>query len=270
MELTKQVESEYVDEILEGLQKYWNYRANSYSKSNIEELNNFKRDAWLKILLENAPKKEKLRVLDMGAGPGFFSILMSLAGHEVTAVDVTEDMLENAKHNAKHFDLDMNFVQIDGVNLPFEDNSFDFIISRNVVWNLEYPKEVFKEWKRLLDKDGRVVYFDANWYLHLFDENQNKKVKEDMKNMEILFNNNLENKEVFAHGNISSEELMALEEIARQLVLSKEVRPAWDIKALKECGYDIIKVDENMGRYVWDEKQKLENKSRPLFMIVAK
>ena len=54
MELTKQVESEYVDEILEGLQKYWNYRANSYSKSNIEELNNFKRDAWLKILLENA------------------------------------------------------------------------------------------------------------------------------------------------------------------------------------------------------------------------
>ena len=250
MELTKQVESEYVDEILEGLQKYWNYRANSYSKSNIEELNNFKRDAWLKILLENAPKKEKLRVLDMGAGPGFFSILMSLAGHEVTAVDVTEEMLENAKHNAKHFDLDMNFVQIDGVNLPFEDNSFDFIISRNVVWNLEYPKEVFKEWKRLLDKDGRVVYFDANWYLHLFDENQNKKV--------------------FAHGNISSEELMALEEIARQLVLSKEVRPAWDIKALKECGYDIIKVDENMGRYVWDEKQKLENKSRPLFMIVAK
>ena len=128
MELTKQVESEYVDEILEGLQKYWNYRANSYSKSNIEELNNFKRDAWLKILLENAPKKEKLRVLDMGAGPGFFSILMSLAGHEVTAVDVTEEMLENAKHNAKHFDLDMNFVQIDGVNLPFEDNSFDFII----------------------------------------------------------------------------------------------------------------------------------------------
>ena len=144
MELTKQVESEYVDEILEGLQKYWNYRANSYSKSNIEELNNFKRDAWLKILLENAPKKEKLRVLDMGAGPGFFSILMSLAGNEVTAVDVTEEMLENAKHNAKHSDLDMNFVQIDGVNLPFEDISFDFIISRNVVWNLEYPKEVFK------------------------------------------------------------------------------------------------------------------------------
>ena len=61
-----------------------------------------------------------------------------------------------------------------------------------------------------------------------------------------------------------------LEEIAKQLVLSKEVRPGWDIKALKECGYDLIKVDENMGRYVWDEKQKLENKSRALFMIVAK
>ena len=61
-----------------------------------------------------------------------------------------------------------------------------------------------------------------------------------------------------------------LEEIAKKLVLSKEERPTWDIKALKECGYKFIKVEENIGKYVWDEKQKVEQKSRPLFMIVAK
>ena len=249
-----------VDEIVRGLQKYWNYRAPSYSQSNIEELNNFKRDAWLKILLSNAPKKEKLKVLDVGAGPGLFSILMSLAGHEVTAVDISSEMIENAKENAKQYDVNINFVQVDGINLPFEDKSFDYIISRNVLWNLEYPKEALQEWKRLLNDDGYVLYFDANQYLHLFDEEQNKRFNQDMRNME----------KIFGYKEEKTQEVKNLEEIAKKLVLSKEERPAWDIKALKECGYNIIKVEENIGKYVWDEKQKVEQKSRPLFMIVAK
>ena len=45
---------ENTNEIVTNLQKYWNYRAKSYSESNIEELNNFKGEAWLKILLKNA------------------------------------------------------------------------------------------------------------------------------------------------------------------------------------------------------------------------
>ena len=249
-----------VDEIVGGLKKYWNYRAPSYSQSNLEELNNFKRDAWLKLLLNNAPKKEKLKVLDVGAGPGLFSILMSLAGHEVTAVDLSNEMIENAKKNAKAYNVDINFVQVNGVKLPFEDNSFDYIISRNVLWNLEYPKEALKEWKRLLNEDGCITYFDANQYLHFFDEEQNKKFNQDVKNMEELFGRK-ENK---------TQQVKDLEEIAKKLVLSKEQRPSWDIKALKECGYNDIKLEEDMGRYVWDEKQKVEQKSRPLFMIVAK
>lgn len=248
-----------VNEIIEGLQKYWNFRASTYSQSNIEELNNFKRDAWLKILLNNAPKKEKLKVLDVGAGPGFFSILMSLVGHEVTAVDVSSEMIENAKENAKEYDVNIDFVQVNGINLPFDDNSFDLIISRNVLWNLEYPKEALKEWKRLLNDEGRLIYFDGNWYLHLFDEKQNEKVKKDMENMEILYGYKEER----------TEQIEALEEIAKKLVLSKEVRPAWDVKALKECGYKYIKVKENMGKYVWDEKQNIEHKSRQLFMVIA-
>ncbi|MDU4862133.1 MAG: class I SAM-dependent methyltransferase [Terrisporobacter othiniensis] len=253
-------EKSNVDEIISGLQKYWNYRAPSYSKSNIEELNNFKRDAWLKILLNNAPKKEKLKVLDVGAGPGFFSILMSLAGHEVTAVDVSHKMIENAKQNARQYDVNINFVQVDGIHLPFEEKTFDFIISRNVLWNLEYPKEALKEWKRLLSDDGHVVYFDANQYLHLFDEKQKKLVEEDIRKMEILFNDKYE----------VTPEIEHLESIAQKLVLSNKKRPAWDVKALKECGYNLIRVEEDMGRYVWDEKQKVEQKSRPLFMVVAK
>ena len=80
-----------------------------------------------------------------------------------------------------------------------------------------------------------------------------------MENMEILYGYKEER----------TEQIEALEEIAKKLVLSKEVRPAWDVKALKECGYKYIKVKENMGKYVWDEKQNIEHKSRQLFMVIA-
>ena len=251
---------ENTNEIVTNLQKYWNYRAKSYSESNIEELNNFKGEAWLKILLKNAPNKKKLKVLDVGAGPGLFSILMALAGHEVTAVDISSEMIKSARENAKSFNVNVNFVQVDGIELPFEDKSFDFIISRNVLWNLEYPKEALKEWKRLLDEDGHLLYFDANQYLHLFKEENSKRYDEDMKNME----------KIFGSKEVKTKEVENLEKIAKKLVLSKEERPSWDIKALKECGYNLIKVEEDMGKYVWDERQKVEQKSRPLFMVLAK
>ena len=69
---------------------------------------------------------------------------------------------------------------------------------------------------------------------------------------------------------LKQKEVENLEKVAKKLVLSKEERPSWDIKALKECGYNFIKVEEDMGRYVWDERQKVEQKSRPLFMVLAK
>ena len=49
-------------------------------------------------------------------------------------------------------------------------DSFDLIVSRNVIWNLEYPEEALAEWARVLAPGGRMVYFDANWYLYLYDE----------------------------------------------------------------------------------------------------
>lgn len=246
--------------IIEGIQTYWNKRADSYSISNIEELNNFKREAWLKLLLENSPQKEKMKVLDIGTGPGLFAILMSLAGHEVTAVDVSDGMLENAKENAKQYNLDINFVKINGYELPFEDNNFDLIISRNVLWNIEKPKEALKEWKRLLSKEGRVVYFDANWYLYLFDEDIKKEVEYDRKQVEAIYNEKYE----------ETSQIEYLENISRNLELSKENRPNWDKNALCECGYEVIKTEENIGQYVWDEKQKIQYRATPLFMVVAK
>ena len=77
----------------------------------------------------------------VGTGPGFFAINLALAGHEVTAVDVTEHMIWHARQNAESYGANVTFLVQRGEFLPFEDGSFDLIVSRNVIWNLEYPEE---------------------------------------------------------------------------------------------------------------------------------
>lgn len=55
----------------------------------------------------------------------------------------------------------MDFVLHRGEFLPFKDGSFDLIVSRNVIWNLEYPEQALEEWERVLAPGGRMIYFEC-------------------------------------------------------------------------------------------------------------
>jgi ubiquinone/menaquinone biosynthesis C-methylase UbiE len=44
-----------------------------------------------------------------------------------------------------------------GKNLPFADNSFNYIVFRLMVWNLEQMEEAYKAWLRILKPSGRIL-----------------------------------------------------------------------------------------------------------------
>ena len=69
----------------------------------------------LNSILENV--KPKGKILDVGAGPGFLSHLIK----NVTSVDIDAENLANAKGKK---------VVASGDNLPFKENSFDFVFYR--------------------------------------------------------------------------------------------------------------------------------------------
>jgi len=250
------------EHIVDGLKFYWSERSTSYSRQNVEEMNNWKRVVWRKIILDHAPQKECLKVLDVGTGPGFFAMNLALAGHQVSAVDVTEEMLEHARENAAAYGADVKFSLYDGRTLPFEENSFDLIVSRNVLWNIEAPELALQEWKRVLKPGGRMIYFDANWYLYLYDEEQKKRHMAAHENYQKLFPEEL-------HNQMGEKRARFLEDIARNLPLSKENRPDWDKKVLSGMGMKILEIILNVGEVVWDEKEKVHDKASPLFMICA-
>lgn len=247
--------------LLEAVEQYWNVRADGYCQTNLEELNSFKRQAWIDLINEYAPKKpgKKLKVLDIGTGPGFLAIIMADCGHEVTAIDYTEGMLQRAVNNAGRYHQHIDFKRMDAHNLEFEDNTFDLIISRNLTWNLERPHEAYREWHRVLAFGGRLLNFDANWYLHVHDHEKRRAYEEDRKKArEKGF------KDHYIHTDTK-----AMEAIAKSLPLSREYRPQWDTREMLKIGFKKIWIDTQIGERVWDEEERVNYGSTPMFMIGA-
>ncbi|WP_158534773.1 class I SAM-dependent methyltransferase [Romboutsia maritimum] len=246
-------------DFLSTIRDYWDDSSERYSKINNNELN-YKYNIWNQIILKYAQSKKKLRILDIGTGPGILAIIMAKSGHNVTAIDISEGMIEKARINAKMYGVDINFKLMDAHNLIFEDGYFDLLISRNVIWNLQYPEIAFKEFRRVLNNKGRIIYFDSNWYLHLFNQQQKEKLKNARE--ELL--------KRYGEITLKEEHEYKLEEIACNLPLSKEHRPKWDEEILNKYEFCPMYVDEDIYNIVWDEHEKVKYRYAPLFMIVAK
>ena len=249
--------------LLDTLTSYWNDRAPSYSAQNIAEMNDWRCRAWRELILSYAPQKDRLRILDIGTGPGFFAINLALAGHDVTAVDVTEHMLRHAKANAESYGAQVNFVLHRGEFLPFEDNSFDLIVSRNVVWNLEYPEQALAEWRRVLAPGGRMVYFDANWYLYLYDDALRAKKEA----AHAAFH--AKHRPHRHAGDLAPERVAELEQAAYALPLSRQRRPAWDCAVLQALGMEVTKIIDDIGPGVQDPLDWERDAPIHTFMVCA-
>ena len=70
-----------------------------------------------------------MRVLDVAAGTGNASLPAAQAGADVTASDLTPELLEAGRRRADAAGLTLAWVEADAEHLPFEDASFDVVIS---------------------------------------------------------------------------------------------------------------------------------------------
>lgn len=245
--------------ILSQIEHYWTGRAEGYSQVNRHELATGQDQVWFQEIERHLPKKQDLKILDVGTGPGFFAILLAQEGYDVTAVDYTEAMLEQAKKNAGALAERIRFMKMDAQNLDFPDGTFDVVISRNLTWNLEQPEKAYAEWMRVLREGGKLLNFDANWYHHLFDEEKRRAYEEDRKQVETLQ----------MEDHYTCTDIDAMEAIARQIPMSRTMRPAWDLKVLKACAGKYVQADEKVWKRVWDQTEKINYASTPMFLVSA-
>ena len=249
--------------MLEEIQHYWNHRYTGYSKVNQKELEGIQRERWKEQFKRLLPANPNLKVLDIGTGPGFFSIILEELGYTpITGIDVSDNMLEVAKENIQQYGKEhssIQLIQMDAQKLEFKPESFDIIVSRNVTWNLEKPKQAYSEWLRVLKPNGRLFIFDANWYAFLQNESLEKKFEEKRKKA-------IEEKlEDYWQGEGVDEEKMNW--IVEQLPLTYQLRPQWDTEYFSTQEAISVETEENFGDLVWNYEEQLNYGATPMFCI---
>ena len=98
--------------------------------------------------------------LDLGCGTGRAIPLLVEAGWSVTAVDVSADQLAVAEQHAGA--IVEHLVCADAHRLPFDDASFDAVISILTHTDLDDPGAAFAEARRVLRPGGRFVYLGVH------------------------------------------------------------------------------------------------------------
>ena len=251
------------EEIIQQNHVYWQNRASGYSEVNKEELSGVQRETWTSFLTAEIDgqfpdrDRKEIKILDVGAGPGFISIILTEAGYDVTAFDFSESMLAEAKSNAKDLADVITFIQGDAMNLPFKDKSFDVVFSRNLTWNLPDPKKAYRQWVRVLKPCGLMMVFDANWYTYLVDEAKKEEYNQDRMNVA---------EEGLGDYNIG-DNFDQMEDIARTMPMTEIIRPAWDQEFLQSLKAGRVSIKENVGEILYSQKEKINYKSTPLFMV---
>jgi ubiquinone/menaquinone biosynthesis C-methylase UbiE len=100
-------------------------------------------------------------VLDVATGPGYVAAAFAEAGCEVVGLDLTAAPLALAEQMSQERGLtNLRFQVGDAEHLPFDEQSFDIVVSRYALHHCEDPQRVLAEMARVCRIDGVVVIED--------------------------------------------------------------------------------------------------------------
>ncbi len=100
------------------------------------------------------------RSLEIGAGTGYFTLNLMLAGvvREATCTDISPGMVSTLGANAQRLGLEVKTARADAESLPFASESFDLVLGHAVLHHLPDLRRAFGEFHRVLRPGGRIVF----------------------------------------------------------------------------------------------------------------
>lgn len=128
-----------------------------------------KLDYLPKVIDYNAYSGKK--ILDVGCGLATDASRFAGGGADVTAIDIAPKAIELAKENFNQRGLHGDFQLMDGENMAFADNQFDFVYCHTVLHFTPNPEQMIKEIQRVLKPGGSALLMTINrdswlYFLH--------------------------------------------------------------------------------------------------------
>ena len=108
-------------------------------------------------LVEAAGIGEGMKVLDIAAGTGNASVPAAKTGAQVTASDLTPDLLEAGRPRAEAEGVSLEWIEADAENLPFDDESFDVVMSSIGVMFAPHHQEAADQMVRVCRPGGTIA-----------------------------------------------------------------------------------------------------------------
>lgn len=145
--------------VLEEIRTFWDADASTYNNSRGHSARSpAVSAAWTATLAHLLPSARS-RILDVGAGTGFLSLIAARLGHDVTALDLSPKMLDALDAACRREGLHIEIVVGSAEEPPV---GFDAVMERHLLWTLPDPALALGAWRRAAP-NGRLVLVESLW-----------------------------------------------------------------------------------------------------------
>ena len=148
-------------------QSAYDRMAEAYHKKRIEK-NDFNKMLEQPITFEMLGDVKGKKILDAGCGSGIYTKILAEKGAKVQGLELSGEMIRLAEEHCKGLDIKFKQGSID--NLPYPSNSFDVVVASLVIHYLEKPEDAFKEFNRVLKRNGVLIFSTHHPVMEAFQE----------------------------------------------------------------------------------------------------
>ncbi|MBC9933506.1 class I SAM-dependent methyltransferase [Chitinophaga qingshengii] len=177
---------------------------------------------WLTYFKELLPQLKGNKVLEAGTASGYFANILAQAGYEVTAVDISANMIAEAKTVSEALHLRIDYHVMDAQQLCFPENQFDLVFTRLMTWTIPDIQTFYAECFKVLKPGGLLLNFDGDFGACQFSQEGHERYPADI--------------------------MEQANKIKSQLDISRHQRPARDVEILETAGFVQVFADEKEER----------------------
>lgn len=133
-------------------QQMWSQKANDWNTNSKHMWENGSRKTIIPFLKKHVANESY--IADIGCGDGYGSYKLMNENYRVVGMDISREMIQIA--NKRSIGDQLSFIQADAAKLPFEDHTFDGLMSINCIEWTEKPRETLLEFQRVVKSNGTL------------------------------------------------------------------------------------------------------------------